>query len=233
MNANPKEVTTKTRAQEWLPTSQVPVHPYEKLRLIDVSERLEKKNGLSYLSWAYAVDQLLQAEPTANWDYPPAQMYGETMMVYCAVTAFGKTMQAHLPVMNHMNKPIPNPDAFQVNTAMQRCLVKAIALHGIGLAIYAGEDLGWDSDAKGDVQHVDPKVVNDLVLEFRQAMALDAPEEDTAQAVFAVHSRIANNEDLYIAVGDALQPKERAAIKACVALHKRTFAQAPVSARGR
>jgi hypothetical protein len=63
------------------------------------------------------------------------------MMVFCAVTAFGKTMTAQLPVMDHKNKAIPNPDAFEVNKAMQRCLAKAIALHGIGLYIYAGEDL--------------------------------------------------------------------------------------------
>ena len=48
---------------------------------------------------------------------------------------------AQLPVMDHRNKPISNPDSFQVNTAMQRCLAKAIALHGLGLYIYQGEDL--------------------------------------------------------------------------------------------
>jgi len=62
-------------------------------------------------------------------------------MVFCTVTAFGKTMTAQLPVMDFRNKAIPNPDAFAVNTAMQRCMVKAIALHGLGLYIYAGEDL--------------------------------------------------------------------------------------------
>ena len=63
------------------------------------------------------------------------------MMVFCSVHAFGKSMTAQLPVMDHRNKAIPNPDAMAVNTAMQRCLAKAIALHGIGLYIYAGEDL--------------------------------------------------------------------------------------------
>ena len=62
-------------------------------------------------------------------------------MVFCSVTAFGKTMTAQLPVMDYRNKAIPNPDAFAVNTAMQRALAKAIALHGLGLYIYAGEDL--------------------------------------------------------------------------------------------
>jgi hypothetical protein len=62
-------------------------------------------------------------------------------MIYCTVTAFGISRTAQLPVMDYRNQPIPNPNAFQVNTAMQRCLAKAIALHGIGLYIYNGEDL--------------------------------------------------------------------------------------------
>jgi hypothetical protein len=63
------------------------------------------------------------------------------MMVFCKVTAFGKSRTAQLPVMDFRNQAIPNPNAYQVNTAMQRCLAKAISLHGIGLYIYAGEDL--------------------------------------------------------------------------------------------
>lgn len=114
---------------------------YAKLRAIDVSKHIEKKSNLSYLSWAWACDTLLQHDPMATWEYKEPQMFGQTVMVYCAVTAFGKTMTAQLPVMDHKNKAIPNPDAFEVNKAMQRCLAKAIALHGIGLYIYAGEDL--------------------------------------------------------------------------------------------
>ena len=62
-------------------------------------------------------------------------------MVFCKVTAFGKARTAQLPVMNYRNQAIQNPNAYEVNTAMQRCLAKAISLHGIGLYIYAGEDL--------------------------------------------------------------------------------------------
>ncbi len=72
-------------------------------------------------------------------------------MVFCSVEAFGKVMTAQLPVMDHRNKAISNPDAFQVNVAMQRCLAKAIALHGIGLYIYNGEDLPEFSDKPADV----------------------------------------------------------------------------------
>lgn len=118
-----------------------PQNRYVELRAIDVSQKTEKKNGLSYLSWAWAVDQLLQHDPTATWDYRDPVRFGDTLMVFCSVTAFNKTMTAQLPVMDHRNKAIINPDAFAVNVAMQRCLAKAIALHGIGLYIYAGEDV--------------------------------------------------------------------------------------------
>jgi len=114
---------------------------YARLAAINVNSRTEKKGKLTYLSWAWAVDQLLRAEPTATWEYGNPVLFGDTMMVFCAVTAFGITRQAQLPVMNHKNEPISSPDAFAVNTAMQRCLAKAIALHGLGLYIYAGEDL--------------------------------------------------------------------------------------------
>ena len=117
---------------------------YAELRKIDVSSKIEKKNGLSYLSWAWAVDTLLQHDPQATWVYNQPVAFGETLMVFCTVTAFGKSMTAQLPVMDYRNKAIPNPDAFAVNTAMQRCLAKAIALHGLGLSLYAGEDL-WEN----------------------------------------------------------------------------------------
>ena len=114
---------------------------YTDIRKINVNAHIEKKNGLSYLSWAWAVDQLLLLDGNASWMYEAPQWFGETLMVFCKVTAFGKTRTAQLPVMDYYNRAIKNPDAYQVNTAMQRCLAKAISLHGIGLYIYAGEDL--------------------------------------------------------------------------------------------
>ena len=136
-------MTTKTDRE---PTA------YERLAALDVGRYIEKKGNLSYLSWAWAVDQLLRADPSASWVYAdPTRYGGDTMMVSCTVTAFGQARTMQLPVMDHRNKAIPNPDAFAVNTAMQRCLVKAIALHGLGLYIYAGEDVPRGTDpAPGD-----------------------------------------------------------------------------------
>lgn len=114
---------------------------FTKLAAINVSQHIEKKNGLSYLSWPFAVSELMKADPMANWEFHEPVRFGESMMVSCTVTAFGKPVTMHLPVMDHRNQAIKNPDAFAVNKNMMRCLVKAIACHGLGLYIYAGEDL--------------------------------------------------------------------------------------------
>jgi hypothetical protein len=131
---------------------------YLELRNVDVSSKIEKKNNLSYLSWAWAVDTLLQHDPEATWTYGHPVSFGDTVMVFCTVTAFGKSMTSQLPVMDYRNKAVPNPDAFAVNTAMQRCLAKAIALHGLGLSLYVGEDL-WDDVDTEDTLTADIKEI--------------------------------------------------------------------------
>ncbi len=119
---------------------------------VNVNDHTEKKNGLTYLSWAWAWAEVLKADPDASWglvEYADAQglfqpcMYlpDGTALVKVAVTIGGKTRTSVLPVMNPRNQAIKEPDAFQVNTAIMRCLTKAIAMFGLGLYIYAGEDL--------------------------------------------------------------------------------------------
>ena len=144
---------------------------YAELRKIDVSNYIEKKNNLSYLSWAWAVDQLLMQDPSATWEYKDPAKFGETLMVFCSVTAFNKTMTAQLPVMDYRNKAIPNPDAFAVNTAMQRCLAKAIALHGIGLYIYNGEDLPPDESTVDATELIEKIKTTSSLDELKKAFA--------------------------------------------------------------
>lgn len=202
--------------------------PFQKLREINVNDKTEKKGNLTYLSWAWAVDQLLTADHMANWEYLEPLMFGETVMVRCAVTAFGKTMVAQLPVMDHRNKPIPKPDAFAVNTAMQRCLVKGIALHGLGLYIYAGEDLP-DGEEKPEPKKVSPVRPNSAGEDFwNQAEGdekqflnhelgtirdlLNADQPEAAANHFYINAKMDQEEQA--AVWSQLNSKERAAIKA-------------------
>ena len=127
---------------------------FKELYGIDVNAHVEKKGELRYLSWAWAVASLCEKHPDATWrfkNFSGEQEYGSgqcyqvlpdhTAMVWCELTVNKVTREMWLPVMDNRNKPIENPNAFQVNTAMMRCLTKAIAVFGLGLYIYAGEDL--------------------------------------------------------------------------------------------
>lgn len=117
---------------------------------INVSGHTEKKNGLTYLSWAWAWAEVLKIDPQATWEavefngVPCAVLPDSSAMVKTIVTIKGHAKSCWLPVMDHKNKAIKGPDAFAVNTALVRCLTKTIGMHGLGLYIYAGEDLPMD-----------------------------------------------------------------------------------------
>jgi len=181
---------------------------YPEVAAIDVNGKTERKGNLTYLSWAWAVDQLLRLDPTATWDYKEPVYFKETLMVFCSVTAFGKTMTAQLPVMDHKNKAIPNPDAFQVNTAMQRCLAKAIALHGLGLYIYAGEDIPPEEGDVPQTAHDRERVIKDAA---DTAIALFADGKEIA-AYEAVSGITDNEEKMYL--WNYLKP--HSALRACI-----------------
>lgn len=122
---------------------------FEILNSIDVSEKVEKKNGLSYLSWPYAWGEIKKRYPDANFTiYENAQGFnyhtdGRTCWVKTGITVNGIEHIEYLPVMDHRNNSIPleRVTSFDVNKAIQRSLTKAAARHGLGLYIYAGEDM--------------------------------------------------------------------------------------------
>lgn len=186
-----------------LRSAALPVHKvkepkmkFNELRMINVKDKIEKKNNLSYLSWAWAVDTLLQHDPAASWEYKPHQTWNDTVMVFCEVKAFGVSRTAQLPVMNHRNQPIANPDAFQVNTAMQRCLAKAIALHGIGLHIYAGEDLpeGSEPSAGSSAESVEPSA--ELAGNHLTKLAAATSIDDLKQIFAAAYKASKNDPEM-------------------------------------
>lgn len=115
----------------------------------DVSSYVEKKNGLNYVSWAYAWKGIKEKHPQATytiyenqdgWNYFTD---GRTCWVKTGVTIDGLEHIEYLPVMDYRNKAIPleRVTSFDVNTAIQRSLTKACARHGYGLKVYAGEDV--------------------------------------------------------------------------------------------
>lgn len=122
---------------------------FEELLNVDVSEYIEKKNGLSYVSWSYAWMELKKRHPDAQYKiYEDAdgRFYfndGRTAWVKTGITVNGLEHIEYLPVMDLRNnaKPLNTVTSTDVNKTIQRSLTKAIARHGLGIKVYAGEDL--------------------------------------------------------------------------------------------
>ena len=122
------------------------------LNAINCNEHTEQKNGLTYLSWAWAWAEIKKAFPEAFYTiYENADQWnyftdGKTCWVKTGVTINGLEHIEYLPVMDYRNQSIPTEKvtSFDVNKAIQRSLTKACARHGLGLYIYAGEDLPND-----------------------------------------------------------------------------------------
>ena len=103
-------------------------------------------------------------------------------MVFCTVSALGKSMTAQLPVIDELNNAISKPDAMMVNTSMQRALVKAIALHGLGLEVYSKDGLP---------KAASPTPISSTPTASAQAKAAPTVSaSDDAQVMAAVTARI-------------------------------------------
>jgi hypothetical protein len=147
---------------------------FETLAAIDVGSLTKKKGKFTYLSWSYAVDTLLRHYPGATWEVKrfdglPFLKTENGYFVEVAVTVDGVTRSHVHPVLNEKNSTIDQPNAFQINTSTARCLTKAIALHGLGLYIYNGEDVPLDGGSDEDETAppgkpaLDPKVMQTLL----------------------------------------------------------------------
>ena len=189
---------------------------WETLSKVDVSDHTEDKNGLTYLSWAWAWGIVKKHYPTATFR---KNLYGSenSMIPYMVdpagyafvsvtVTIDGEEQTEVLPVLNHANKAVSAPDSFQVNTALQRCLAKCCAMHGLGHYIYAGEDLPEGAvrkvvveDAKGDKKEVEGV---DVVAEVFKTFIPDCATVEQLRGFWGVNKHAIsvlkeNDEKLY------------------------------------
>jgi len=121
---------------------------WETLSKVDVSDHTEKKMNLTYLSWAWAWGVLMEHYPEAKYSFyeddnhvPFVTLPDGTCEVRCRVSIGDLVREMWLPIMNHKNQPVINPNSFQVNTSKMRCLTKCLGMWGLGHYIYAGEDL--------------------------------------------------------------------------------------------
>jgi hypothetical protein len=115
---------------------------WQTLVKVDVSKHVEKKNGLTYLSWAWAWGVLMEHFPSATYEFDPHELHNDgTVTVHCTVRVGTCHRSMWLPVMDYKNNAIKNPDARKISDTRMRCLVKTISMFGLGHAIYAGEDI--------------------------------------------------------------------------------------------
>ena len=121
------------------------------LSSIDVSDHIEKKNGLSYLSWAWAWGVLMRHYPHATYKFAPDEMHHDaTVTVHCTVQIGDCVRTMWLPVMDYKNNSVVAPDSRKVSDTRMRCLVKCLAMFGLGHYIYAGEDVPRPSGSTED-----------------------------------------------------------------------------------
>lgn len=120
-------------------------HIWDTLSKIDVSEFTEKKQNLTYLSWAHAWGVMCKHFPDTTYEFECEEFADDTAEYICRVRVKHDgqthTQMMWLPVMDHRNKAIKNPDSFARNTCKMRCLTKCLSMMGLGWYIYAGEDL--------------------------------------------------------------------------------------------
>ena len=159
---------------------------FTELNAVDCSGKVEQKNGLSYLSWAWAWGELKKRHPTATYTiYEDANgcFYhtdGKTAWVKTGVTVDGIEHIEYLPVMDFKNKSIPvgNVTSFDVNKTIQRSLTKAVARHGLGLYIYAGEDLPEEATETAEATTSEAKTKRAT----KKAQPTETPAPATSQA---------------------------------------------------
>lgn len=130
---------------------------------VNVEAQVEQKNGMSYLSWANAWREIIKIYPNAKYevvkDEVKSPLFGsETLgyMVYTKVTLEELTREMWLPVMDFRNKAILKPTMVDVNKSIMRCLTKNLAMFGLGMELYAGEDLK-ETNNKRNTQDTDIK----------------------------------------------------------------------------
>lgn len=159
---------------------------FDELYGININPHIEQDyKGLSYLSWATAYKLAMDKDPAMNYeivqdnDGMPFFSRGDVHIVKTKVTMFGETKEMFLPIMDNKHNAVTKPNSRQVNDNIMRCLAKNIAMFGIGLPLYVGEDLAQFKDDKKKVDDTERKK--------------KAIEEIT---------KLANTEDLYNEVLD-------------------------------
>lgn len=185
---------------------------FSTLNAIDCNEHIEKKNGLSYLSWAWAWQIVKQYYPLASYTIyenevgNPYFSDGKTCWVKTGVTIEGLEHIEYLPIMDFRNQSIPvdKVTSMDMNKAIQRSLTKACARHGLGLYIYAGEDLPYEEKAERKAIAKGAATSDNNVLQDAIARVAEARTADDFKEIWADYKNTPYSE----AVKDAMKKSE-------------------------
>ena len=176
---------------------------WKQLKSVEIKDMIEKKGKYSYISWAMAWSALCDIYPDATFEkhcneqgFPVFKDEQGWCFTKVTVTVKGKSVTEMLPVLNNYNKPIKNPDSMDVNTSLQRCLAKAVALHGLGVHVYSGEDIAeipdnlGEEDAKPkEIQKPEVKKVEEEVKKVEEktskpdTLTIEVPDKGTFKKV--------------------------------------------------
>ncbi len=206
---------------------------------IDVDQQTKEKGRFSYLPWANAWQELMNAFPESSFEFDPPFFFengtgGEQWVTVTVKEGENEiTRRWWLPFLDHSNKPIATPTALQINNTRMRVLTKCIAMHGLGVHVYSGEDVpekehdskpvqgakrtGVRAGLLEDIQ-VDEIECDKYVVRLREVM----PDKDNVDFVgttkLAVELMTAG--DIAIAVADRLEAWQRTEMRKCVQAHK-------------
>lgn len=176
---------------------------FELLNSINVNDKTEKKNGLTYLSWAWAIGEITKKYPDFTYEIEKFEnnlpyIFDEKTgyMVFTKVTVQGITKEMWLPVMDNNNKTmldkpyeystkygsktVEKATMFDINKTIMRCLAKNLAMFGLGLYIYAGEDLPEEERKENQIDQLDEKQLDRIELENKcKVLGIDLKSEKT------------------------------------------------------
>jgi hypothetical protein len=182
---------------------------FKKLKSLNVNDFTEKKQGLTYLSWSHAWEIFVEAYPNATYSFDDVKQIGTGMMCFTSVTAGDLTHRMMLPVLDNRMKPVlaKDCDSFMINKTFMRCFVKNLAMFGLGLYLYKGDDLPDETNAIPPSREELQKGSNESVAKLVSYTTYDAFK----RAYISLRSTLTDEDNLsMIEHGKALKEFETA-----------------------
>jgi len=172
---------------------------WSELSKVDVSKHVERKGNLDYLSWSFAYSTLCAYYPNNAYSFTETEYKDGTMMIECMLTITEGDETAMrsmwLPVMDYRNKPIANPDAFAINTTRMRCLVKCLAMWGLGISLYGGTvELTGENESEATPAKKPLRGQQKVMLQRYIIDTYAALEEQDGQALFELDRELQQDE---------------------------------------